>query len=153
MARLTRCLRHGGPGLAAGEGVEGLRRYHERVLERMMGVLLLRGRQGVVRGVLEEVLGCVLGFGGWASRAGGGDGGGGIGGNGQGEGEGQKGVEELYKVFRSKVRVFITVCRGMEEKKGGVFGDGDGRGKGGGGGGGLFDIEEIGRASCRERVS
>ncbi|ELR03908.1 hypothetical protein GMDG_06442 [Pseudogymnoascus destructans 20631-21] len=64
MREVEECLQPGGVGLAAGEGVEGLRRYHERVLERMMGVLFLRGRQSVVRGVLEGVLGCVLGFGG-----------------------------------------------------------------------------------------
>lgn len=138
MAQLARCLQRGGPGLAAGEGVEGLRRYHERVLERMMGVLLLRGRQGVVRGVLEEVLGCVIKFGGWAAgsctASGAGD-----------DAEsGGEGVEELYKLFRSKVRVFITICRGMEEKKGGVFGDGEGK-RGGEGREGLFDLEEVGR--------
>ncbi|OBT45607.1 hypothetical protein VE00_03582 [Pseudogymnoascus sp. WSF 3629] len=137
-------LQPGGPGLAAGEGVEGLRRYHERVLERMMGVLLLRGRQSVVRGVLEEVLGCVLGFGGWAaseaSRTGASS-------AGDGEKGPEKGVEELYKLFKSKVKVFITICRGMEEKKGGVMAGEVGRGKGGGGGGGggLFDLEEVGR--------
>ncbi|OBT72773.1 hypothetical protein VF21_08630 [Pseudogymnoascus sp. 05NY08] len=130
-------LQPGGVGLAAGEGVEGLRRYHERVLERMMGVLLLRGRQSVVREVLEEALGCVLGFGGWAASGGS-----------SSAGDGEKGVEELYKLFKSKVKVFITICRGMEEKKGGVLGaEGGGRGKGGGygGRGGLFDLEEVGR--------
>jgi hypothetical protein len=141
MAELQERLRRGGKGLEAGEGVEGLRRYHERVLERMMGVLLLRGRQGVVRGVLEEVLGCVLLFGGWATDVAASAAGASPGDTG---GEGAKGgVEELYERFRKKVRVFITICRGMEEKKGGVFGDGDA--KRGGGGGGLFDLEEVGR--------
>jgi hypothetical protein len=94
--------------------------------------------------VLEVVLGCVLGFGGWAaseaSRTGASS-------AGDGEKGPEKGVEELYKLFKSKVKVFITICRGMEEKKGGVMAGEVGRGKGGGGGGGggLFHLEEVGR--------
>ena len=66
-----------------------------------MGVLLLRKRQAAVLGLLEETFGVVLRFA--RGRR--------LGGCGEGES-----AEELYPVFRKKVEVFVTVCRGLGEK-------------------------------------
>ncbi|KAK4035359.1 Spc98 family-domain-containing protein [Parachaetomium inaequale] len=78
-----------------------LRERMERVLDEIMGVLFLRRRQAPVMGLLEETFGVVLRF--VRARA--------VGEVGQGET-----AVELYRLFRKKVGVFITVCRGLGEK-------------------------------------
>ncbi len=70
----------------------------EGVLDEIMGVLLLRKRQAAVLGLLEETFGVVLRFA-----------------KGRRVGEGES-AEVLYPVFRKKVEVFVTVCRGLGEK-------------------------------------
>ncbi|KAK4130763.1 hypothetical protein BT67DRAFT_452215 [Trichocladium antarcticum] len=93
----------GRPVVAAGEAGE-----REGVLDEVMGVLLLRKRQAPVLGLLEEVFGVVLEFAkGLRLRVGVR---GGLG--------GEDSAEVLYRRFRGKVEVFVTVCRGLGEKMG-----------------------------------
>ncbi|GAB1318809.1 Spindle pole body component [Madurella fahalii] len=89
-----------------------LRDRQERVLDEMMGVLLLRKRQAPVMGLLEEIFGVVLRFVKGLRNAAAGAIGDGDGGNGKRETAG-----ELYRVFRKKVEVFVTVCKGLGGKK------------------------------------
>ncbi|KAK3292302.1 Spc98 family-domain-containing protein [Chaetomium fimeti] len=93
----------GGGGTAAGPDV--LRARQERVLDEMMGVLFLRKRQAPVMGLLEETFGVVLRFARLSAAGGGGEGGEGA--------EGAETARELYRLFRKKVEVFVTVCRGL----------------------------------------
>jgi hypothetical protein len=119
-----------GSGTAAGPDV--LRARQERVLDEMMGVLFLRKRQAPVMGLLEETFGVVLRFA-RLSGAGGGEGGGG----GVGDGARAETQRELYRLFRKKVEVFVTVCRGLGEKMAvsAAAGVGEGAGMGRDGGG------------------
>jgi hypothetical protein len=103
-----------------------IRDRQEQALDEILGGLLLRKRQAPVMGLLEEVFGIVLVFAkglrttagqrrvaGAEARA------------------GEKSAEELYKLFRKKVEVFVTVCRGLGEKMA-VSGAGSGSGQQGG---------------------
>ncbi len=73
---------------------DAVREKMEAVLDEMMGALLLRKRQAPVMGLVEEIFGVLLRF---AAGKGGSD-------------------EELYRLFRRKVEVFVTVCKGLGEK-------------------------------------
>lgn len=84
------------------DGLKRVREMHEAMLDKMMFALLLRRRQEMVMGLLEEIFGLVLGFA-RREREEGGSGGG--------------GVEEEYRRFGKKVRVFVSVCRGLSERK------------------------------------
>lgn len=86
------------------EGVHRLRDLHEEVLDGMLAACLLRKRQELVMRLLEDILGLILAF---AKVERGDD-------NGNGK-EGE--VSRLYQAFRKKVRVFITVCRGLQDQK------------------------------------
>jgi hypothetical protein len=93
-----------------------VRERQERVLDEIMGVLFLRKRQAPVLALLEEIFGVVLRFVrglrvGWAGQTGTGE-----------------TPEELYRLFRKKVEVFITVCRGLGEKMAVSSGGGGGQG-------------------------
>lgn len=82
---------------------ERLRMCHSLVLDRIMHALLLRKRQQPVLKLLEEIFACILQF---SKRL-------------RSEAAGANGkpdVRELYKTFRKKVEVFITVCKGLSEK-------------------------------------
>jgi hypothetical protein len=107
-----------------------LRDRQEQVLDEILGGLLLRKRQAPVMGLLEEVFGIVLVFAKGLRTAAGRQARGG----GAGAGEmGEKSAEELYKLFKKKVEVFVTVCRGLGEKmaaSGGCSGGGQYGGKG-----------------------
>ena len=104
-------INHDGDNLTLGqnEGLDKLRDYHECVLDRIMFALLLRKRQRPVMQLLEEIFGLVLQFSkhsrqralGVKRKVGADD-----------------EVREMYLRFRKKVGVFITVCRGLSEKKG-----------------------------------
>ncbi|KAG0649341.1 hypothetical protein D0Z07_4388 [Hyphodiscus hymeniophilus] len=91
------------------EGLNKLRDYHERVLDKIMFALLLRKRQQPVMQLLEDIFTLVLRFSkhsrqkalGLIRKVGADD-----------------EVKEMYLRFRKKVGVFITVCRGLSEKKG-----------------------------------
>jgi hypothetical protein len=85
-------------------GPDRIRERHEQALDEIMDGLLLRRRQRPVMSLVEDVFGCILGFVKVVS--------GGAGGHDKTE------VRRLYSVFRKKVELFITVCRGLSEKAG-----------------------------------
>jgi len=95
--------------LGQNEGLDKLRDYHERVLDRIMFALLLRKRQQPILKLLEEIFALILQFSkhsrqralGLKRKVGTDD-----------------EVREMYLKFKKKVGVFITVCRGLSEKKG-----------------------------------
>ncbi|AEO55418.1 hypothetical protein MYCTH_2299223 [Thermothelomyces thermophilus ATCC 42464] len=89
---------------AAATSPDVLRERQERVLDEIMGALFLRKRQAPVMGLLEEAFGVVLRF---ACATG----------DVRGAGrEEEETARELYRLFRKKVEVFITVCKGLGEK-------------------------------------
>ena len=93
--------------------LKGVREMHDAMLDEMMFALLLRKRHEMVMGLLEEIFGLVLLF---AMRERGGEG-------------VDMGVGEEYTRFRKKVRVFVSVCRGLTERKlGSVGGEVEGGG-------------------------
>ncbi|KAJ8064158.1 hypothetical protein OCU04_006510 [Sclerotinia nivalis] len=98
--------------LGQNEGLDKLREYHERVLDKMLFALLLRKRQKPVMQLLEEIFSIILRFSkhererALGTRRNGGD---------TGKDEN---IRVLYGKFRKRVGVFITVCRGLSEKKG-----------------------------------
>lgn len=109
------------------EGLESVRAAHEECLDRILFALLLRRRQSQVMKLLEEIFETILAF---AKRA-----------NDylssstatqRVSPEEARGIREMYMLFRSKVNVFITVCRGLSGKRGGY---GSSRKAGGGHGG------------------
>lgn len=91
-------------------GPERLREFHERILDQIMLALMLRKRQRPVMKLLEEIFGLILKFG-KSIRI---------------QAMGVEKVEDsiefdvvaLYKAFKQKVDVFVTVCRGLSEKGG-----------------------------------
>ncbi|KAL8761480.1 MAG: hypothetical protein Q9184_002390 [Pyrenodesmia sp. 2 TL-2023] len=86
------------------EGVHRLRDLHEEVVDRMLAACLLRKRQELVMRLFEEILGLVLEFARCIRD--------------HGDVEGKVGdVQGLYDGFRKKIRVFITVCRGLQDQK------------------------------------
>lgn len=99
----------GSIALGQNEGLDKLRDYHERVLDRIMFALLLRKRQQPIMQLLEELFTLILQFSkhsrqralGVKRKVGADD-----------------EVKEMYVRFRKKIGVFITVCRGLSEKKG-----------------------------------
>ncbi|KAK3306638.1 Spc98 family-domain-containing protein [Chaetomium strumarium] len=85
---------------------DSLREKQEQVLDEIMSVLLLRKRQAPVLRLLEETFAVVLRF----AK--------GLGRKRRAEGGSAETPEELYRLFRKKVEVFVTVCRGLGEKMG-----------------------------------
>lgn len=79
---------------------------HERALDEIMTALLLKKRQQPVLKLLEGIFTLILRF---AKKA-------------RLRAEGAEGsdleIKDLYRPFREKIEVFITVCRGMTEKTG-----------------------------------
>jgi hypothetical protein len=117
--------------LGYNEGLDKLRDYHERVLDRIMFALLLRKRQQPVMQLLEEIFALVLQFAKQSrKRAADLD----------VDGGANDDVRNLYKSFHKKVGIFITVCGGLSEKKG----YGDRHPTQGSGPGELFDIGDLG---------
>ncbi|KAI1002420.1 hypothetical protein K3495_g5783 [Podosphaera aphanis] len=94
--------------MGANEGLDKLRDYHERVLDRIMFALLLRKRQQPVLHLLEDIFGLILKFSKLAQDTSD------VGRNGNMEEE----IRVTYGSFRRKVAIFITVLRGLSEKKG-----------------------------------
>ncbi|KAG9241188.1 Spc98 family-domain-containing protein [Calycina marina] len=95
--------------LGQNEGLDQMRGYHERVLDRMMFALLLRKRQQPVMHLLEEIFTLILQFSKASNQRSLSE---------QGDVEFNLIARELYKKFARKLGVFITVCRGLSEKKG-----------------------------------
>jgi len=118
--------------LGQNEGLDKLRDYHERVLDRIMFALLLRKRQQPVMQLLEEIFTLILQFSKHSRE--------------RALGEKRKfgadnEVREIYLRFRKKVGVFITVCRGLSEKKG--YGERRTMDHRRAGQGGLFDGDDL----------
>ncbi|KAI9816212.1 MAG: hypothetical protein M1827_001813 [Pycnora praestabilis] len=91
------------------EGIHKLREYHERVLDRMMFATLLRKRQEQVMKLLEDIFTTILTFSKYSrTRAAG---------LWQRPGN-DKEVRDLYSKFRKKVSIFVSVCKGLSEKRG-----------------------------------
>lgn len=88
------------------QGLHHLRDFHEEVLDRMMFALLLRQRQAQVMKLLEEIFSTILIFA-RHSRSEAAD-----------RAEMDVKIKELYDRFRRKVKVFVTVCRGLSERRG-----------------------------------
>ncbi|KAI0021264.1 Spc98 family-domain-containing protein [Xylariomycetidae sp. FL0641] len=86
-----------------------VREEHEQMLDCIMRTLLLRKRQQPVLKLLEEIFGIILKFSTQARL--------------EVSGKVEEGVSDglvqgIYKNFRSKVGVFITVCRALSEQAG-----------------------------------
>lgn len=91
------------------EGIHLLRTYHDKVLDRIMFALIIRKRQEQVMKLLEEIFSSILRF---AST---------LRSNATSEEERRQmetKVLEIYERFRKNVRVFISVCRGLSERRG-----------------------------------
>ncbi|CZR66783.1 uncharacterized protein PAC_16684 [Phialocephala subalpina] len=95
--------------LGQNDGLDKLRDYHEKVLDRIMFALLLRKRQQPVMKLLEEIFGLILQFSKYSRERALGL---------KAKEGGNEEIREMYLRFRKKVGVFITVCRGLSEKKG-----------------------------------
>ncbi|KAL8791927.1 MAG: hypothetical protein Q9195_005503 [Heterodermia aff. obscurata] len=93
--------------------LKGVREMHDAMLDEMMFALLLRKRHEMLMGLLEEIFGLVLVF---AMRERGGE-------------QVKESFREEYARFGKKVRVFVSVCRGLSERKlGSVGGEVEGGG-------------------------
>jgi hypothetical protein len=90
-------------GTIVTQGLASLRDAHETCLDSIMFSLLLRGKQKKVMALLEEIFDCILLF---AKQ------------NGEKEREEGKGSKELYVKMKGKIRVFISVTRGLSGKRG-----------------------------------
>lgn len=88
-------------------GLHHLQGFHEQVLDRMMFALLLRQRQAQMMTLLEEIFSSILVFARYL-RAG----------NAARTSEVDAKIEDVYMMFRKKVRVFVSVCRGLSERRG-----------------------------------
>jgi hypothetical protein len=90
-------------GTIVTQGLASLRDAHETCLDSIMFSLLLRRKQKKVMALLEEIFDCILLF---AKQ------------NGEKEREEGKGSKELYVKMKGKIRVFISVTRGLSGKRG-----------------------------------
>lgn len=115
LADIERKLCGGEEGLE-GEGLERLRGYHESILDRIMFATLTRKRQAPVMKLVEDIFVAVLSFAKYSHERASGRKGGTMGTMGERE------LADLYKVFRRRIGIFISVCRGLSEKRG--YGDG-----------------------------
>ncbi|KAF2849489.1 hypothetical protein T440DRAFT_555795 [Plenodomus tracheiphilus IPT5] len=95
-------------GTRASEGVASLRNAHEKCLDGIMFSLLLRKRQRKIVALVEEVFDYILLFAKMQNQT--------I--------DEVMTVKELYVKLRGKIRVFLSVCRGLTGKQG--YGKGKG---------------------------
>jgi hypothetical protein len=113
------------------ESLDRLRAYHESTLDRIMFATLSRKRQQPVMKIIDEIFALILRFArishlkaagreDWDSAAAKLGLGSGVFED-EDDGEGNE-VEKLYRSFRRRVGIFISVCRGLSEKRG--YGDG-----------------------------
>ncbi|KPM36416.1 hypothetical protein AK830_g10146 [Neonectria ditissima] len=86
---------------------DGLRELHSQALDRIMVALFLRKRQLPVLNLLEEIFTAVLQYAKHSRLQALGR---------STDGDGSMSPEELYRKFKKKVQIFITVCRGLTEK-------------------------------------
>lgn len=85
-------------------GLHQLRDFHEKVLDRMMFSLLLRQQQYQVMKLLEEIFGSILIF---ARHL-----------RSKPTTEVDAKVLDVYHVFKKKLEVFMSVCRGLSDRRG-----------------------------------
>jgi hypothetical protein len=90
------------------EGLDKLRQYHESILDRIMFALFLRKRQQPVINLLEEIFEMILAFAKHSRER--------ASGKRRVVGRDEE-VRNMYLAFRKKVGVFITVCRGLSERR------------------------------------
>jgi hypothetical protein len=90
-------------GVRVTEGVASLRDAHEKCLDGILFALLLRKRQRKIMGLVEEIFEHILLF---AKR------------QNSGQVESEESVKGLYAKLRGKIRVFLSVCRGLTGKQG-----------------------------------
>ncbi|KAI2625191.1 hypothetical protein GGS21DRAFT_531678 [Xylaria nigripes] len=89
--------------------LDDVRKNHEEMLDRMMNTLLLRKRQQPVMALLEEIFRLILKFSRQAQLEV----------SGKVEENASKAIiQDLFRVFRKKVEVFVTVLHGLNEKNG-----------------------------------
>ena len=96
-------------GTCDGESLHQLRDFHENLLDRLMFTLILRKRQAQVMKLLEEIFSLILVFSRHVRTAAS---------AGTDCSEFKMELKETYEKFRKKVRVFISVCRGLSERRG-----------------------------------
>lgn len=96
-------------GPSDGNSLHKLRDFHENLLDRLMFTLILRKRQAQVMKLLEEIFSLILVFARHArteaTRA-------------MGHSGFNVDLKETYDKFKKKVRVFISVCRGLSGYRG-----------------------------------
>jgi hypothetical protein len=90
-------------GVRVTEGVASLRDAHERCLDSILFALLLRKRQRKIMALVEEIFDHVLLFAKMQNS------------NTQ---QNQASLKSLYANLRGKIRVFLSVCRGLTGKQG-----------------------------------
>ncbi|RPA94188.1 hypothetical protein L873DRAFT_1830446 [Choiromyces venosus 120613-1] len=93
------------------EGIERLRVYHESILDRIMFATLSRKRQAPVMKLMEDIFTSILTFAKHSHAKS----------IGARTNDDEK-ILVLYTGFKRRVGIFISVCRGLSEKRG--YGDG-----------------------------
>lgn len=90
-------------GVRVTEGVASLRDAHERCLDSILFALLLRKRQRKVMALVEEIFDHILLFAKMQTAK---------------TKNNEETVKALYATLRGKIRVFLSVCRGLTGKQG-----------------------------------
>jgi hypothetical protein len=90
-------------GVRVTEGVASLRDAHERCLDSILFALLLRKRQRKIMALVEEIFDHVLLFAKMQNSS---------------TQQNQASLKSLYANLRGKIRVFLSVCRGLTGKQG-----------------------------------
>jgi hypothetical protein len=103
-------------GTRVTEGIDDLRKQHELCLDRITFALLLRTRQQKVMVLLENIFGCILEFAKICNIMT------------DIDTTGSAEIDKLFSIFRSKVALFLDVCKGLIGKKGYGGSGGDARG-------------------------
>lgn len=96
-------------GTSDGDSLHKLRDFHENLLDRLMFTLILRKRQTQVMKLLEEIFSLILVFARHTRTEASQD---------MGFSAFKIDLKETYEKFKKKVRVFISVCRGLSERRG-----------------------------------
>ena len=96
-------------GTSDGHSLHKLRDFHENLLDRLMFTLILRKRQTQVMKLLEEIFNLILIFARHTRTEASQD---------MGFSAFKVDLKETYERFKKKVRVFISVCRGLSERRG-----------------------------------
>ncbi|KAI4698999.1 hypothetical protein J4E81_004890 [Alternaria sp. BMP 2799] len=90
-------------GVRVTEGVASLRDSHERCLDSILFALLLRKRQRKIMALVEEIFDHILLFAKMQNAS---------------TQQHEESVKGLYAKLRGKIRVFLSVCRGLTGKQG-----------------------------------